>query len=71
MAGEGKGYSSPGEEHLEKLGKFVADHESDLRELEHVLDVMSTEVWDPHSDGVGGFFARMCAQGRPLPCRRH
>jgi hypothetical protein len=53
MAGEGKGYSGPGEEHLEKLGKFVADHESDLQVLEHILDVASTEVWDPHSDGVG------------------
>jgi hypothetical protein len=53
MAGEGKGYSGPGEEHLEKLGKFVADHESDLRVLEHVLDVTSTEVWDPHLDVVG------------------
>ena len=53
MTGEGKGYSGPGEEHLEKLTQFVADHGHDLRVLEHALDETAAEVWDPHADVVG------------------
>ena len=53
MTGEGKGYSGPGEEHLERLTQFVADHGHDLRVLEHALDETAAEVWDPHADVVG------------------
>jgi len=53
VQGDGKGYSGPGEEHLERFGKFVADHGHDLRVLEHSLDETASEVWDPHTDVVG------------------
>jgi len=30
VQGDGKGYSGPGEEHLERFGKFVADRASEF-----------------------------------------
>jgi WASH complex subunit 7 len=53
MGGEGKGFVGPGEEHLDKLCKFVADYGNDLRALEHALDETAANVWDANADVVG------------------
>ena len=44
--------SGPGEDHVEKLAKFVAEYGADLRGMEQALDETAADVWDPHADAI-------------------